>query len=113
MASKHPTAAGLAGAREGHAKIPSELMNRWRDWWDQAERDVRHARHAVEDTDHEWSAFAAQQAAEKALEALILSQGPLPCPIDLFVLTAEEIEQHAGDGHPLLREALTHGRDLL
>ena len=53
-------------------------MNRWKDWWDQGERDARHARHALEDADHEWSAFAAQQAAEKALKALIMSQGGEP-----------------------------------
>jgi HEPN domain-containing protein len=48
-------------------------MNRWRDWWDQAARDVRHAQHALEDGDYEWAAFAAQQAAEKALKALIMA----------------------------------------
>jgi HEPN domain-containing protein len=53
-------------------------MNRWKDWWEQGERDVRHARHAVEDADYEWSAFAAQQAAEKALKALILGRGGEP-----------------------------------
>ena len=53
-------------------------MNRWRDWWDQAERDVRHAHHAVEDGDCEWSAFAAPQAAEKALKALIMTRGGEP-----------------------------------
>ena len=53
-------------------------MNRWRDWWDQAERDVRHAQHAVEDGDHELSAFASQQAAEKALKALIMTRGGEP-----------------------------------
>jgi HEPN domain-containing protein len=53
-------------------------MNRWKDWWDQGERDLRHARHSLEDGDYEWSAFASQQAAEKALKALILSQGGEP-----------------------------------
>jgi HEPN domain-containing protein len=53
-------------------------MNRWRDWWEQAARDLRHAEHAVEDADHEWSAFAAQQAAEKALMALIMTRGGEP-----------------------------------
>jgi predicted nucleotidyltransferase len=38
---------------------------------------------------------------------------PLPCPIDLVVLTAEELDRHAREGHPLVREALAHGRDLL
>ncbi len=53
-------------------------MNRWSDWWEQALRDLRHARNALEDTDYEWSAFAAQQAAEKALKALILNRGGEP-----------------------------------
>ena len=53
-------------------------MNRWKDWWDQAERDVRHAHHAVEDGDYEWSAFAALQAAEKAVKALIMNRGGEP-----------------------------------
>jgi len=53
-------------------------MNRWRDWWDQGERDVRHAQHAIDDEDYEWAAFAAQHAAEKALKALILSRSGDP-----------------------------------
>ena len=53
-------------------------MNRWRDWWDQSVRDLGHAGHALEDTDYEWAAFAAQQAAEKALKALLLAQGGEP-----------------------------------
>lgn len=53
-------------------------MNRWPDWWQQSVRDLAHARHAVEDGDHEWAAFAAQQAAEKALKALITAQGGEP-----------------------------------
>jgi len=40
------------------------------DWFRQAEADLRHARHAAEDEDFEWAAFAAQQAAEKAVKAL-------------------------------------------
>ena len=50
-------------------------MNRWRDWWLQAERDLAHARHALDDGDYEWSAFAAQQGAEKALKAIIMASG--------------------------------------
>jgi len=38
---------------------------------------------------------------------------PLPCPIDLIVLTDEELERHRSEGNPLVREALDHGRDLL
>jgi len=53
-------------------------VNRWRDWWDQSARDLAHARHAVEDRDYEWAAFAAQQAAEKALKALAMHKGGEP-----------------------------------
>ncbi len=38
---------------------------------------------------------------------------PLPCPVDLFVLTAQEFERYEREKHPLLREVLAHGRDLL
>jgi predicted nucleotidyltransferase len=38
---------------------------------------------------------------------------PLPCPVDVFVLTGQELDRYASDGDPLLREALSHGRDLL
>ena len=53
-------------------------MNRWLDWWKQAERDLAHAVHALDDGDFEWGAFAAQQAAEKGLKATILALGGEP-----------------------------------
>ena len=45
---------------------------------EQGQRDLRHATHSVDAADYEWAAFAAQQAAEKALKALILSRGGEP-----------------------------------
>jgi HEPN domain-containing protein len=53
-------------------------MNRWRDWFEQSLRDQAHARHALDDEDYEWAAFAAQQAAEKALKALLMARGGEP-----------------------------------
>jgi HEPN domain-containing protein len=53
-------------------------LNRWADWWQQASRDLAHARHALADGDYEWAAFAAQQAAEKAIKALIIGLGGEP-----------------------------------
>jgi predicted nucleotidyltransferase len=38
---------------------------------------------------------------------------PLPCPVDLFVLTSEEFDRYSREGQPLVREARKHGRDLL
>jgi HEPN domain-containing protein len=46
------------------------MASRASDWWRQAQRDLAHARHALEDKDFEWSCFAAQQAAEKAIKAV-------------------------------------------
>lgn len=46
-------------------------MNRAGDWLGQAERDLGAAGKLAADGYHEWAAFAAQQAAEKAVKALI------------------------------------------
>ena len=45
------------------------MSSRARDWFRQAEADLRHARHSQRDGDYEWACFAAQQAAEKAAKA--------------------------------------------
>lgn len=45
------------------------MARREADWFRQAEADLKHARHALDDGDHEWACFAAQQAAEKAAKA--------------------------------------------
>lgn len=45
------------------------MSGRAADWFRQAEADLEHARHALEDRHFEWACFAAQQAAEKAAKA--------------------------------------------
>lgn len=44
---------------------------------------------------------------------VLAAMSPLPCPVDLFVWTAEEFRSAQREGTPLLREALEHGLDLL
>ena len=51
------------------------MATRAEDWLRQAKRDLEHARHALEDGDYEWSCFAAQQAAEKAVKAVYQKLG--------------------------------------
>ncbi len=51
------------------------MANRARDWFEQALRDLDHAAESREKGRHEWACFAAQQAAEKAVEALHLKHG--------------------------------------
>ena len=47
-------------------------MNRSKDWMDQADLDLKHALHSIENKDFNWACFAAQQAAEKAIKSLYL-----------------------------------------
>lgn len=51
------------------------MGNRYLDWLRQADADLRHARHAKDTGSYEWSCFAAQQAAEKALKGLYQKLG--------------------------------------
>ena len=46
------------------------MANRSSDWLRQADRDLKHAKNAVDDGDFEWACFAAEQAAEKAVKAV-------------------------------------------
>ncbi len=46
------------------------MPERSKDWMRQAEADLRHAKHAQEDGDYDWAAFASHQSAEKAIKAL-------------------------------------------
>jgi HEPN domain-containing protein len=50
-------------------------MNRWKDWLAQAERDLAHAEMDVAHEFWEWACFTSQQAAEKALKALLMNRG--------------------------------------
>lgn len=44
-------------------------------WIDQAERDLKVARHLATHGYHEWACFVAQQSAEKAVKAVRLLLG--------------------------------------
>ena len=51
------------------------------------------------------------RAADRVPE-LLRALSPLPCPVDLFVITTDELERAQCDQSPLLREALATGLDL-
>ena len=50
-------------------------MNRFRDWLAQAERDLKRAQVDVQFEFWEWACFTSQQAAEKAVTALLMNRG--------------------------------------
>lgn len=51
------------------------MSERSLDWFRQAVHDCAHARTAAAAGDHDWACFAAHQAAEKALKALVAHLG--------------------------------------
>ena len=86
------------------------MPERHADWLRQAKRDLAHARNAAEDGDYEWSCFAAQQGAEKAVKAVYQRLGAvawghsvtmlltnLPethCPPETLVDRAKALDKH-------------------
>jgi len=63
--------------------IRSEVL----DWLNEAKADLRHAEASIKIGDYNWACFAAQQASEKALKALILHViGEYPRGHDLIKL---------------------------
>ncbi len=73
------------------------MGSRAMDWFRQALRDIRHSRKSLEIGDYEWSCFSAQQAAEKALKALLMSRGVEVWGHDLIRLL-KEAERRVGVG---------------
>ena len=63
------------------------MSNRAPDWLRQAEADLEHAQSALEAGDFEWSCFASQQGAEKALKALFYHLHGDPWGHSLLALT--------------------------
>ncbi len=58
-----------------HPGKGGDMANRARDWFAQAEMDLTFAESARTSGTHDWSCFAAQQAAEKAVKGLHLFLG--------------------------------------
>lgn len=86
------------------------MPSRADDWLRQALRDLAHARNTLGDGVYEWAAFAAQQAAEKAVKGLFQSLGaearghsisqllaslpPAVRPTEAAIEDAKELERH-------------------
>lgn len=50
-------------------------MNRWKDWYEQAKRDLERAKLDLEHEYYEWACFTCQQASEKIVKALGMKLG--------------------------------------
>jgi len=51
------------------------MVERSKDWFEQAKRDLENARWELKGRFYEWSCFSAQQSAEKALKAVFQKMG--------------------------------------
>jgi HEPN domain-containing protein len=51
------------------------LMNRWKDWYEQGKRDMSRAHIDLEYRYYEWACFTSQQACEKVIKAVALKMG--------------------------------------
>lgn len=119
------------------------MVDRSKDWFAQAERDLEQAESSRREDRHEWACFAAQQSAEKAVKALhlhlkqeawghvvtrLLRELPVTVPEMLLekakVLDGYYIPTRYANGHPEgapfehygklhSREALKHAREIL
>lgn len=58
-----------------HFFTVSVMANRYKDWYRQAEGDLKHAKNACKASEFDWSCFAAHQAGEKALKAVLMKNG--------------------------------------
>jgi HEPN domain-containing protein len=64
------------------------MSTRAADWFRKTEADLRHARNAMRDGDHDWACFAAHQAAEKAAKAAHAGLGQEACHVVTELLDA-------------------------
>ena len=69
-------------------------MERSRDWMDQAEGDLLHARSDLQGGFYDWACFSAQQAAEKAVKAVFQRMGAEAWGHSVADLLVELGEQH-------------------
>ena len=82
------------------------MPQRHDDWLRQAQRDVTHARRAAEDGHHEWSCFAAQQGAEKAVKGVYQKLGAVAWGHSVTMLLTNLPEPHQ-PGEDLVERAKT------
>jgi HEPN domain-containing protein len=83
----HRRARDLTGGFISVPASPTGMRPESRRWLEGAEADLRHAELSLQNRDHGWASFAAQQAAEKALKSWIIERsGELVHSHDLFRL---------------------------
>lgn len=71
-------------------------MERSRDWMNQAQDDLKHARSDIDGGYYNWACFSAQQASEKALKAVFQKMGAEAWGYSVADLLLELFRSHQG-----------------
>jgi len=48
------------------------MSSRYIDWFNQAKKDLKHAKNSLNSEDYEWACFSSQQSAEKAAKSVFM-----------------------------------------
>ena len=103
-------AAGPIGLPDETVSLECSVASRHFDWLRQADADLRLAGHARDGAAHDWACFAAQQAAEKALKAVLMSRGAdawgHTVTALLGVVTGDDVAEELGGVRQDARQAL-------
>lgn len=87
--------------------VTNDMADRSGDWFQQALRDLEHARDASRSGHHEWACFASHQAAEKAIKALHLALGQ-----EAWGRVTRRLLEDLPEGVTVPGELLDRARDL-
>ncbi len=90
------------------------MTDRSDDWLRQAQADLEHAQLSAREGDFEWSCFAAQQAAEKALKAVYYAHHGDPWGHSLLALLLSMPPDVAGNvGEGIMNSARALDKDYI
>ncbi|RLA82579.1 MAG: DNA-binding protein, partial [Deltaproteobacteria bacterium] len=82
-------------------------MERSRDWMDQAEGDLEHAKSDLERGFFDWACFSSQQAAEKAVKAVFQKMGA-----EAWGHSVADLLQELSRRHPVPEELINGALEL-
>ena len=82
-------------------------MERSKDWMDQAEGDLEHAKSDLKGGFYDWACFSSQQAAEKAVKAVFQKMGA-----EAWGHSVADLLQELSERHPVPQELIQGALEL-
>ena len=82
-------------------------MERSKDWFDEANGDLEHARNDLQGGFYNWACFSSQQAAEKAIKAVFQKMGA-----EAWGHSVTDLLRELGKTYDITEELLNHALEL-